>query len=313
MKRAQVFSITLILIVLAASVSLLASSRSDCVEKDVYVGVAFGGTTVEQAKILIDRVKSYTNLFVLDCGLNPISSNRSAVEEVCDYAINVNLHLIVNLGTWTNREEWAWKIAFFNNSREKYGDLFLGVYYDDEPGGIPLDWNWPDYFTKNSSLFSGANPLTLIPIHYRMQIAEITGQQPDNYTAEAWWFNQRVSLNRGLTSLKQYNITTFTSDYALYWFDYLGGYDTLFTQLGLNETSNAQIENRTAFQSITNQQIAFSLLRGAATMQNKDWGAMITWKYNQLPYLDSGKEVYNQKWSLHMKEQNILQCLIIPN
>ena len=37
-----------------------------------------------------------------------------------------------------------------------------------------------------------------------------------------------------------------------------------------------------------------ALLRGAANMQNKDWGAMITWKYNQLPYLDSGKEIYNQ-------------------
>jgi hypothetical protein len=78
----------------------------------------------------------------------------------------------------------------------------------------------------------------------------------------------------------------------LYWFDYLGGYDTLFTQLGLNETSNVQIETHNAYQSATNQQIAFSLLRGAATMQNKDWGAIITWTYNKPPYLQSGQNVY---------------------
>jgi hypothetical protein len=293
MKRAEVFSIALILIVLAASVALLVSSQSNTLQNDVYVGVAFGGTTVEQARILIDRVKSYTNLFVLDCGLNPISSNQSAVEEISDYAVDAGLHIIVNLGTWTNQNDWAWKLAFFNNSRLRYGDMFLGVYYDDEPGGIPLDWNWPDYFTKNSPLFSGVNPLSLIPIHYKMQLAQITGQQPDNYAAEAAWFNQLVSRNRGHTSLNQYNITTFTSDYALYWFDYLGGYDTLFTQLGLNETSNTQIEGKNAYQSTTNQQIAFSLLRGAATMQNKDWGAIVTWTYNEPPYLDSGQNVYN--------------------
>jgi hypothetical protein len=29
-------------------------------------------------------------------------------------------------------------------------------------------------------------------------------------------------------------------------------------------------------------------------MQNKDWGAIITWKYDQIPYLDSGDQIYNQ-------------------
>ena len=44
-------------------------------------------------------------------------------------------------------------------------------------------------------------------------------------------------------------------------------------------------------QSVT-QEIA--LIRGAARMQNKPWGAIITWKYTEPPYLDSGQEVYNQ-------------------
>jgi hypothetical protein len=199
------------------------------------------------------------------------------VEEICDYAVNAGLNIIVNLGSFT-RENWPWQIQFYNASKEKYGAKFLGAYYDDEPGGIPLDWNWTKQFTENSLLFGGGNPLDLTPIHYKLQMANITGKQPDNYTEEAQWFNTLLERNRGHNNLKQYNITTITSDYALYWFDYVGGYDTLLAQLGWNESVNTQI----------------SLVRGAATMQNKDWGAIITWKYKQPPYLDTGENIYNQ-------------------
>jgi hypothetical protein len=281
LKTQHIVSLILIVILLVATVSLLISytqSSSNLQKDPVYVGVAFGGNTTEQAKLLIDRTKGYTNLFILDSGINPISTNESAVTEICDYATNAGLNIIVNLGTFTNRTDWAWKIQFYNSSIQKYGDKFLGAYYDDEPGGIPLDWNWTKQFTENSPLFSGANPLDLTPIHYKLQIANITGTEPQNYTIEAQWFNQLLERNPGHNSLKQYNITTFTSDYALFWFDYLGGYDTLFAQLGWNESVNTQI----------------SLLRGAATMQNKDWGAIITWKYTQPPYLDTGENIYNQ-------------------
>jgi hypothetical protein len=36
------------------------------------------------------------------------------------------------------------------------------------------------------------------------------------------------------------------------------------------------------------------LIRGAATLQQKDWGAIITWKYSEHPYLDSGEAIYEQ-------------------
>ena len=283
MKRLPILSVAMILIILTAALSLfVASSESGKQPKTpVYVGIAFGGTTVDQAKLLIDRTKTYTNIFVLDSGLNPISSNESATKEICDYAVNAGLNIIVNLGTYT-LEDWAWKIQFLNSSKEMYGDKFLGAYYDDEPGGIPLDWNWTQFFTENSTLFSGANPLDLTPIHNKLQISELTGTLPENYTLEAQWFNQLLERNRGHISLKEYNITTFTSDYVLYWFDYLGGYDTLFAQLGLNQTSISQTETTLA------------LLRGASKMQNKDWGAIFTWKYDVPPYLDTGQNVYNQ-------------------
>jgi hypothetical protein len=89
-----------------------------------------------------------------------------------------------------------------------------------------------------------------------------------------------ASLKRypDLPALKNRSITTFASDYALYWFDYLGGYDVILAQFGWNNTLIQDV----------------ALARGAARMQNKSWGAIITWKYNAPPYLDSGEEIYNQ-------------------
>ena len=40
------------------------------------------------------------------------------------------------------------------------------------------------------------------------------------------------------------------------------------------------------------EQIA--LVKGAARLQDKEWGTMITWKYYDPPYLDSGNNIYNQ-------------------
>jgi hypothetical protein len=87
------------------------------------------------------------------------------------------------------------------------------------------------------------------------------------------------------TTRDQYNInylsdltTVFTSDYALYWFDYLSGYDVILAQIGWNLTESQQI----------------ALVRGAATAQNKDWGIIITWKYSSKPFLDTGVEIFLQ-------------------
>jgi len=37
-----------------------------------------------------------------------------------------------------------------------------------------------------------------------------------------------------------------------------------------------------------------SLVRGAANLQNKQWGTIITWKYTHPPYLTSGEEMFEQ-------------------
>jgi hypothetical protein len=283
MKQIHLLAVALTAILLISSATLLISysqSSSNQPKTSVYVGVAFGGNSTEQAKQLIDRTKGYTNLFVLDAGVNDISKNETAAREICDYAVNSGLNIIINMGSWTPWN-WPWQIQFLNTSRALYGEKFLGCYYDDEPGGIPLDWNWTKQFAENTLVFGAkttSNPLSLTPIINRLQEANATGIRPQNYSAEANWQHQLVERNRGHNDLKRYNITSFTSDYALYWFDYLGGYDTIFAQLGWNVSDNEEI----------------SLSRGAATMQNKDWGAIVTWKYSQPPYLDTGENVYNQ-------------------
>ena len=95
MKRIHILSLILIIIILTATVSLVVSytqSSSNTQKSSVYVGVAFCGNTTAQAKALIDRVKTYTNVFVLDCGINPISDNLTAAREISDYAVNAGLY-----------------------------------------------------------------------------------------------------------------------------------------------------------------------------------------------------------------------------
>lgn len=58
----------------------------------------------------------------------------------------------------------------------------------------------------------------------------------------------------------------------------MSGYNVVLGQVGWNISLNQQI----------------SFLRGAAQVQGKDWGVIITWKYQQAPYLDSGKSILSQ-------------------
>jgi hypothetical protein len=80
-----------------------------------------------------------------------------------------------------------------------------------------------------------------------------------------------TSYPDGLTQV----MPVFTSDYALYWFDFKAGYDGLFAQI-----------NATADYARKVEQIA--LCRGAASAQNKSWGVILTWALDSPPYLPSG-------------------------
>ncbi len=82
-------------------------------------------------------------------------------------------------------------------------------------------------------------------------------------------------VNRSILGLDGSRLPVFTSDYALYWFDYLAGYDAVFAELGADGNETRQI----------------ALCRGAANVQGRDWGAIITWGSDKSPYLTSGVEM----------------------
>ena len=215
--------------------------------KDFSVGVTFCGNTTAEAKSLIDQVKNYTNVFVIDS--LPISQNEAELNTICNYAVQCGLHIIVYFA-WFSQ---YWQANWLDTAEQRWGGKFLGVYLYDEPGGIQLDNNGSKYGT--------------------------TGPVPTNQIQAANRYLQSFqTANRGesdMQMLKIRNIKAFTSDYALYWFDYETGYDTVFTQFGWNNS----------------RQMDISLCRGAATIQGKDWGVMITWTYDQPPYLESSTQL----------------------
>jgi hypothetical protein len=193
----------------------------------------------------------------------------------------------VNLGiNWTYNRVWSWQYPWFQSAPQRYGEKFLGAYYDDEPAGIQLDYNWFNFFLNYSSIFQGNPHASLLhqifaDLEYKME--NISRPEPENYDTESAWFQMILESNQGHKSLHEAGITTFTSDYLLYWFDYIGGFDVMLAHFGWNNTYGQEI----------------ALVRGAAKMQNKQWGTIITWKYTDPPYLDTGEEIYKQLYAAY--------------
>ena len=252
------FALPAVCLLLIASTAFFVASvhENESTEEtvDCYVGVSFCGNTTAEAKLLIDRVKEFTNLFVLQSG--PVSENETATNEICDYAADAGLNIIVFFGDLDPKilqdKDLMWRLSWLKTAKQQWGDKFLGVYYYDEPAG-----NWLDYENWNFIF---------------RQISNAT------YDTVAEFYTGSLQKEGGYKQLKDNSIPAVTSDYALYWFDYLMGYDVIFAHLGWNHTLEQDI----------------ALVRGAANLQNKSWGTMITWKYNHPPYIDTAENIYNQ-------------------
>ena len=97
-----------------------------------HVGASFCGNTSAQAKLLIERVKNYTNLFVVQSG--PVSTNETSMNEIVDYAVKSSLDVIVYFGYF----HYSRQIPWLDHAKQQWGIHFLGVYLNDEPGGRQL-------------------------------------------------------------------------------------------------------------------------------------------------------------------------------
>lgn len=277
---------TMLLMTIIVLSSLFINYRNNIEKPDpkFFVGVTFGSNTAKEAKLLIDKVKDYTNLFVVDSW--DISNNQTAMNEITEYAMNANLNIMVyfdfiyynvtrDIGTTYNSSSWndygttPWHLPWLNEIKEKWGNKFLGVYLYDEPGGNQLDRG---YWGGNNQTRSG-NPIR-------------TFENVSTYSEAANTFVSSIKNSRSMMLLTNNSIPDgiknkiqlFTSDYALYWFDYKAGYDTIFAEISEIRETTTNI-----------QQIA--LCRGAANIQNKQWGVILTQASNNPPYLDSGPEM----------------------
>jgi hypothetical protein len=208
-----------------------------------YVGVemAYKNANVSDVQVLVNKVKNYTNLFVI--GSIELTYNETALFESCDYINNAGLKIVVLLTNVSNysfdTREWLTK------AQKKYGDGFIGLYRYDEPGGDQLE-SANFRFVKDATNYSDA----------ATNFVNILREHVDYYINTA----DRI----------------FTADFGLYWWDYKTNYSTIFAEFVGNQSRQRHI----------------ALCRGAAAAQSKDWGAIVTWKYDKAPFLEDGDALY---------------------
>jgi hypothetical protein len=145
------------------------------------------------------------------------------------------------------------RTAWFSNAKQAWGDHFLGFYALDEPAGRQLDQNDTQFIRSVSNNYVDAAK------EFESNLGSQLSATRSYYTANTTNY-----------------LPLFTSDYDLYWFDYKAGYDTMFAEFGWNYS----------------KQFNAALCRGAATAQNKNWGAIILYTYTHFPYLESGSDLY---------------------
>jgi hypothetical protein len=204
----------------------------------------------EIALKLIDKAANYVNLIIL--GSLNLTMDTQALTRVCDYMYQRDLHFIVYVGFAAQgyTPPRGPDAQFFDLAATRWGDKFLGVYLFDEVGGKLMDGG------------------------HSVDVATA-----DNYSEAAILYTHH--LNYFLGNITKYyepaKFKLFTSDYALYWYDYLSGYDVVFSEFVGNQS----------------RQIATGLSRGAAKTLNKDWGVIITWSNQLEPFVEDPDQLYS--------------------
>jgi hypothetical protein len=246
--KAKLFTVLLIFLLvfpLFLNYNLIAKGTQNGNSPNIFLGVDVSFESVSATEQLIDKVCSYTNIFIIGCYGN---YNLTRLSVLSQYVYDKGLSFIV----YTDSPRYPSK-QWLADAKNTYGDKFLGIYYLDELGGKQLDQSSYPLVTSATSFNEAATNYV--------------------YIANFLLRNGTYGMTRSFASPNEFQL--FSSDYSLYWYDYEAGYDTIFAEFTMNFS----------------QQLNLDLVRGAATSQNKEWGVMITWKYNTPPYMESGPEL----------------------
>ena len=267
-KKMLFFTLTLVVIILVAAFVTIESftSKVEASGSPFYVGIEFGYGNATDCKTLIDKVANYTNLLVISSP--SITTNEVILNDTCDYAYTKGMNIIIyfpqmdpissSAGSF-HPYIWAMK------AKDTYGTKFLGLYIYDEVGGEVLD-NYPGHLNVNYVTAPNA-PFSTTAVDYKTA--------SDNFVT-----NARNQMDAFTYCAKKTGTSVMTADYGLYWWDYKAGYDTVFAEFGWGN----------------NHQLAIDLCRGAATVQNKDWGAIICWENQRTDMagsLENGTALYD--------------------
>jgi hypothetical protein len=194
---------------------------------------------------LVNQVSSYVNLIII--GSASITDTSSQLAEVCQYIYDRGLFFILYT-TSAPSAQWL------QNAVNAWGSHFLGLYAFDEQGGRQLDDDYDYMVITHATNYADAANQYVRTLNSSFDLGSIT-------------------LNYNSTN----DVPLFSSDYALYWFDYEGGYNTVFAEFGWNYS----------------RQINVALCRGAAESQDKSWGVIITYTYTGPPYIESAPDMYS--------------------
>ena len=267
-KQLAVLLILLLISPFLIDLRLTAKAASAQTSTSLYFGVDVAFESLSATEQLIDKVSSYTNLFVIGCyGPTSLSDNgrpvynETRLNVISQYVYGKGLSFIVySDDPRFPSSEWL------QNATANFGSRFLGIYYYDEPGGKQLDQaNYPAF-----------------------AYAENFNDAANKYvnTINLWLRSGPFSIAQNFDNQTQ--VPLVTSDYGLYWYDFQAGYDTVFAEYGWNSGWEAY-----------SRQLNVALVRGAATALNKDWGIMITWAYQQPPYMEPGPQLYDDMVSAY--------------
>jgi hypothetical protein len=219
---------------------------------DVFVGVNVAYDNVDEIKLLVDQAGSYINTIVI--GSVGITHNFTKLDDVCQYIYDRGLHFMIYAHPLNDPDALLVQRQWVLDAKPRWGEYFLGLYAFDEPGGRQLD------------------NATWKAVEDKYWFADNPTEAADKYVNQmSLVLNHTIKDQMGAS-----NLTLFTSDYALYWFDYKVGYDVVFGEFGWNYSRLLNV----------------ALCRGAANILNRQWGVMITWTYTKPPYLESGSELY---------------------